>query len=288
MNTACRSEQNRRVGKVYLVGAGPGDPELLTLKAVRVLACAEVVLYDRLVALAVLDFVPASAQRLYVGKRCGDRQVSQAQTEALLLHNARAGYRVVRLKGGDPFLLGRGGEEMQTLQHAGIEVEVVPGITAALGCAAYAGLPLTHRDYASSCLFLTGCDRTGALPADVATLTRRDQTRVIYMGLARLQTLSESLRTHGLPSDWPVAVIEKGTTPGQRVLPGNLATIAGIVADAKVQCPALVIVGRVVEMLTTPARAGHRANRGVANPCPVVGCITTHQQPSPFRQAGGS
>ena len=233
-------------GKVFLVGAGPGDPELLTLKAARLLASADVVLYDRLISAAILALIPARVHKHYVGKSSGDHHVAQAETEQLLLQYARQGLQVVRLKGGDPFLFGRGGEEMQTLWRAGIDVEVVPGITAALGCGAYAGIPLTHRDHASSVLFLTGCNQHGELPASTEVLTRRDQTLVIYMGLARLPLLCARLRAQGLPEDWPVALIAEGTTPQQHVLTGTLSDIAEQQAQARLPSPTLVIVGQVV------------------------------------------
>ena len=258
-------------GKVYLVGAGPGDPELLTLKAARILAAADVVLYDRLISAEILALVPARARQHYVGKCSGDHYVSQNETERLLVQYAQQGLQVVRLKGGDPFLFGRGGEEMQTLWQAGIEVEVVPGITAALGCGAYAGIPLTHRDYASSVLFLTGCNQHGELPASNDVLARRDQTLVIYMGLARLPLLCARLRQQGLPDDWPVALIAQGTTAQQQVLIGNLTDIAEKQQHALLPSPSLVLVGRVVtvrsqhDRLMTPAqidRAGLTGNRG--------------------------
>ncbi len=245
---AARARQNKN-GKVFLVGAGPGDPDLLTLKAARLLANADIVLYDRLVSAEILALIPARARQHYVGKCSGDHHVSQQETERLLVQYARQGLQVVRLKGGDPFLFGRGGEEMQTLWRAGIEVEVVPGITAALGCAAYAGIPLTHRDYASSVLFLTGCNQHGELPASSEALARRDQTLVIYMGLARLPQLCAALQAQGLPANWPVALIAQGTTPNQQVLTGTLATINERLTETPLISPTLVMVGRVVEVV---------------------------------------
>ena len=233
-------------GKVFLVGAGPGDPELLTLKAARLLASADIVLYDRLISAEILALIPARVRKHYVGKCSGDHHVAQAETERLLIRYAQQGLQVVRLKGGDPFLFGRGGEEMQSLWRAGIDVEVVPGITAALGCGAYAGIPLTHREYASSVLFLTGCNQHGDLPASSEVLTRLDQTLVIYMGLARLPLLCARLREQGLPEDWPVALIAQGTTPQQRVLTGTLTDIAERQMQAQLPSPTLVMVGRVV------------------------------------------
>lgn len=245
----------RKTGKVFLIGAGPGDPELLTLKAARILASADVVLYDRLISAEILALIPARVRKYYVGKCSGDHHVAQAETERLLVRYALQGLQVVRLKGGDPFLFGRGGEEMQTLWRAGIDVEVVPGITAALGCAAYAGIPLTHRDYASSVLFLTGCNQHGELPASSSALARRDQTLVIYMGLARLPQLCVALQAQGLPADWPVALIAQGTTVNQQVLTGTLETVNEKLAAMPLISPTLVIVGRVVDVLLhQPAR----------------------------------
>ncbi|MFN4290888.1 MAG: uroporphyrinogen-III C-methyltransferase [Permianibacter sp.] len=251
----------RKKGKVFLVGAGPGDPELLTLKAARILARADVVLYDRLIPTEILALLPVHAQKHYVGKCSGDHHVSQTETERLLIQYAQQGLQVVRLKGGDPFLFGRGGEEMQALWQAGIEVEVVPGITAALGCGAYAGIPLTHRDYASSVLFLTGCNQYGELPASHDVLARRDQTLVIYMGLARLPELCVRLRRCGLPDDWPVALVAQGTTAQQRVLIGNLADIAEQQQQALLPSPTLVIIGRVVTVRSQCDPIEHAANR---------------------------
>lgn len=247
--------RRQTTGKVFLVGAGPGDPELLTLKAARILAAADVVLYDRLISAAILALVPAHAHKHYVGKCSGDHHVAQAETERLLVRYAQQGLRVVRLKGGDPFLFGRGGEEMQTLWQAGIDVEVVPGITAALGCAAYAGIPLTHRDHASSVLFLTGCNQHGELPASNEVLARRDQTLVIYMGLARLSLLCARLRQQGLPDDWPVALVAQGTTAQQQLLIGTLSTIADQQTLAQLPSPTMMIVGQVV---TVRARRDQR------------------------------
>lgn len=252
--------QTRKKGKVFLVGAGPGDPDLLTLKAARILASADVVLYDRLISTEILALVPARAHKHYVGKCSGDHHVSQTETERLLVRYAQQGLQVVRLKGGDPFLFGRGGEEMQTLWQAGIGVEVVPGITAALGCGAYAGIPLTHRDYASSVLFLTGCNQYGELPASNDVLARRDQTLVIYMGLVRLPLLCARLRQQGLPDDWPVALIAQGTTAQQQVLIGNLADIAGKQQQALLPSPTLVIIGRVVTVRSQCEPIEHAAN----------------------------
>ena len=234
------------VGKVYLVGAGPGDPELLTRKAERVLREADVILHDRLVSPEILALAGSRPERLYAGKKCGNHHVPQGRTEEMLIHQARQGRTVVRLKGGDPFIFGRGGEEQDALRAAGIPCEIVPGVTAALGCAAATGIPLTHRDYARSVMFLTGHDREGRSPDDWGALTRRDRTLVVYMGLGPLADFCSGLRRNGLPADWPVAVIAEGTTRGQQVVRGTLADIAGRADAAALASPALTLIGRVV------------------------------------------
>ncbi|RFA30773.1 uroporphyrinogen-III C-methyltransferase [Alkalilimnicola ehrlichii] len=238
-------------GRVYLIGAGPGDPELLTLGALSRLREADIVLYDRLVSQAILDLIHPDAQQVYVGKRCGRHSVPQTDIETLMIDYARQGKRVARLKGGDPFMFGRGGEEVETLAEAGIEVEVVPGITAATGCAAYAGIPLTHRDYAQSCLFVTAHRQEGAGIVDWQALTRARQTVVVYMGLGSLRQLCDGLIRHGLTPDWPVAVIEKGTTKDQRIVVGTLNDIACRVVDAELSSPALTVIGEVVRLYGT-------------------------------------
>ncbi|THF63161.1 uroporphyrinogen-III C-methyltransferase [Pseudothauera nasutitermitis] len=235
-----------RPGHVYLVGAGPGDAELLTLRGARLLGGADAVLYDNLVSPVVLDLAPAAAERLYVGKKAADHSLPQEEINALLIRLARAGCKVVRLKGGDPFIFGRGGEEMEALVEAGIPVEVVPGVTAAAGIAAYAGIPLTHRDHAQSVLFATGFLKDGTLALDWPTLARPNQTLVIYMGLSRLAEICTRLTEHGLPADTPAGVIERGTTARQRVAVATLGTLAERVAEAGIRPPALTVVGGVV------------------------------------------
>ena len=251
-----------RSGCVYLVGAGPGDPELLTLKAARVIGEAEVLVYDHLVSPAILDMVNPAAERIYAGKERGNHALPQEQLNALLVRLAKAGKRVVRLKGGDPYTFGRGGEEVETLRENGVCFEVVPGITAATGVAAYAGIPLTHRDYAQACVFVTGHLKDGTMNLDWQGLARPRQTVIIYMGLHGLAHLCAKLMEHGLPPDWPAAIVQKGTTPDQRTVTGTLATLPGLAAGSGLRPPTLIIVGRVVTLhdkLAWFAEAGAKA-----------------------------
>ncbi|MDP3086524.1 MAG: uroporphyrinogen-III C-methyltransferase [Rubrivivax sp.] len=248
-------------GTVHLVGAGPGDPDLLTLRAARLLVQADVVVYDHLVGAGVLDLIGAEVQRVYVGKERSHHSMAQADINALLIRLARQGHEVVRLKGGDPFIFGRGGEELQALVAAGVRFEVVPGITAACGVASYAGIPLTHRDWAQSCTFVTGHLKDGSCELDWLALTRPRQTVVIYMGLSALATICERLIAHGLAADWPAAVVSQGTLAEQRVVCATLATLAGAVAQAGLQSPCLTIVGEVVRLREELAWRGERDAR---------------------------
>lgn len=231
-------------GEVYIVGAGPGDPELLTLRALRLMQQCDVVLYDRLVADEILALVRRDADRIDVGKRVGGRGWSQQQIHQAMIRLARDGKRVLRLKGGDPLVFGRGGEEMEALAGAGVAYQVVPGITAASGCAAYAGIPLTHRDHAHSCVFVSGHD-VEALEYDWQLLASPRQTIVFYMALGQIGTICHELRRHGLPDTTPAALIAQGTTRDQEILRGMIATLAEIAARRRLRPPAVLIVGAV-------------------------------------------
>ncbi|XP_043693710.1 S-adenosyl-L-methionine-dependent uroporphyrinogen III methyltransferase, chloroplastic-like [Telopea speciosissima] len=244
------NERNRGPGNVFLVGTGPGDPELLTLKALRVIESADLLLYDRLVSNDVLNLVRPDARLLYVGKTAGYHSRTQEEIHELLLSFAEAGATVVRLKGGDPLVFGRGGEEMDFLQQQGIQVKVIPGITAASGIAAELGIPLTHRGVANSVRFLTGHSRKGGTdPLYVAeNAADPDSTLVIYMGLSTLPSLAQKLMHHGLPSDTPAAAIERGTTPQQHVVFAELKDLIDEVTSANLVSPTLIIIGKVVAL----------------------------------------
>ncbi|MBF7684355.1 uroporphyrinogen-III C-methyltransferase [Acinetobacter sp. B10A] len=235
-------------GEVYLVGAGPGDPELLTLKALRLMQQSDVVIYDRLVSAAVLELCRRDADKIYVGKSRSNHSVPQEGINQLLIQYAKEGKRVCRLKGGDPFIFGRGGEEIQELFTENISFQVVPGITAASGCAAYAGIPLTHRDYAQSVRFLTGHLKEGSPDLPWQELVYENQTLVIYMGLVGLSTICKQLIAHGQRENMPVALISKGTTPEQKVVIGTLSCIVSKVHEHDIQAPTLTIIGDVVQL----------------------------------------
>lgn len=235
-------------GSVALVGAGPGDPDLLTFRALRLMQQADVVLYDRLVSDGVLELTRRDAEKVYVGKRRSNHHLTQDRINAELIRLARAGKRVVRLKGGDPFIFGRGGEEIGELMEAGIDFQVVPGITAAAGCAAYAGIPLTHRDHAQSVQFITAHLREGGVDLDWSGLVRPGNTLAVYMGLSGVRELCARLIEHGRGADTPAALIQQGTLPDQRVFVGSLASLPDLIDAHDVQAPTLIIVGEVVSL----------------------------------------
>jgi uroporphyrin-III C-methyltransferase len=237
-------------GKVYLVGAGPGDPELLTLKGLRCLRMADVVVYDRLVNLSLLDEAPSKAERVFAGKKTGCHAVKQEEIHAFLIHCARQGRLVVRLKGGDPFVFGRGGEEALALAQAGIPFEVVPGVSSAIAVPAYAGIPVTHRDHASSVTIVTGHGRFphGSAGVNWETLAKVGGTLVILMGVDTLPYVTQQLLDGGLPADTPAAVIQQGTIAQQRVVTDILVNIAGCARRANIMTPAIIVIGAVVAL----------------------------------------
>lgn len=244
---------SKHEGMVSLVGAGPGDPELLTLKAYKRLQSAEVVLYDRLVSSEILAMLPVQAARFYVGKARSSHSVPQSDINQALVAWAQQGKQVVRLKGGDPFIFGRGGEELEALVAAQIKVEVIPGITAASGCTAYAGIPLTHRDHAQSVRFVTGHLQQGENTLDWPTLAQPGQTLVFYMGLSNLVTICQALIQHGLEPSTPLALIEQGTTQQQKTHIGSLQQLPQAFHAEEIKPPTLLVIGGVVQLHETLA-----------------------------------
>ncbi len=264
--------QRSPMGEVFLVGAGPGDPDLLTFRALRLMQRADVVLYDRLVAPALVELARKDAERMPVGKAKNRHTVPQDEINRRLADLAASGKRVLRLKGGDPFIFGRGGEELEGLMERGIPFQVVPGITAAQGCAAYAGIPLTHRDYAQSCRFLTGHRQDGELDINVWGPFHRNETLVFYMGLSNLPEICRQLLEAGLPADHPAAVVEQGTTPAQRVVTATLATLTDRVAAAALKGPALTIISKNVQLC--PSLSWYRGADDADPAFPDHGCLS--------------
>jgi uroporphyrin-III C-methyltransferase/precorrin-2 dehydrogenase/sirohydrochlorin ferrochelatase len=248
LEEAARKGDQPPPGEVYLVGTGPGDPDLLTFRALRLMQQADVVLYDRLIGEGILNLVRRDARRIYVGKLKNNHTVPQEEISEMLIDLANKGKRVLRLKGGDPFVFGRGGEEIEALSENGIAFQVVPGVTAANGCAAYAGIPLTHRDHAQACVFVTGHEKDGKLNLNWDALIQARQTVVLYMGLTSLEAITGGFINHGADPQTPAAVVENGTRAGQRVITGTLDSLLDKTSRAQVKSPALIIVGGVVTL----------------------------------------
>jgi len=248
LKEAAKDGDKPPAGEVYLVGTGPGDPDLLTFRALRLMQQADVVLYDRLIGDGILNLVRRDAERIYVGKLPDNHSVPQEEIGKMLIRLAQDGKRVLRLKGGDPFVFGRGGEEIEALSENGVAFQVIPGVTAAVGCASYAGIPLTHRDHAQGCVFVTGHEKDGKLNLNWESLIQPRQTVVVYMGLSSMAAITGGFIEHGADPTTPAAVIENGTRAGQRVITGTLKSLPGKSEEADIKSPALIIVGSVVTL----------------------------------------
>ena len=242
------TQNTLEAGKVWLIGAGPGDPDLLTVKAARLIALADALVFDHLVGEGIMDLARAYARRIYAGKEASKHTLPQESINKLLVDLAREGLSVVRLKGGDPFIFGRGGEELETLVASGIPFEVVPGITAAAGCAAYSGFPLTHRDHAQAVTFVTGHLKDGTVNLDWPALARPKQTVVFYMGIGAVEEICRQMINHGLPSATPAAAIRNATLPTQQTLLATLGTLPQQIVESGIKPPALIVVGSVVNL----------------------------------------
>ncbi|MGV0974780.1 MAG: uroporphyrinogen-III C-methyltransferase [Azonexus sp.] len=242
------TQNTLEAGKVWLIGAGPGDPDLLTVKAARLIALADALVFDHLVGEGIMDLARADTRRIYAGKEASKHTLPQESINKLLVDLAREGLSVVRLKGGDPFIFGRGGEELETLVASGIPFEVVPGITAAAGCAAYSGFPLTHRDHAQAVTFVTGHLKDGTVNLDWPALARPKQTVVFYMGIGAVEEICRQMINHGLPSATPAAAIRNATLPTQQTLLATLGTLPQQIVELGIKPPALIVVGSVVNL----------------------------------------
>lgn len=241
-----KNNDKLEAGKVWLIGAGPGDPDLLTVKAARLIALADALVYDHLVGDGIMDLARPEARLIYAGKEASNHTLPQGSINQLLVDLAREGLSVVRLKGGDPFIFGRGGEELETLVASGIPFEVIPGVTAAAGCAAYSGFPLTHRDHAQALTFVTGHLKDGSVNLDWPALARPCHTVVFYMGIGAAAEICRQMIAHGLPSTTPAAVVRNGTLPDQQTLLATLGTLPQCIIESRIKPPALIIVGSVV------------------------------------------
>ena len=250
-NQLIKSLRNKNSGEVFLVGAGPGDPELLTLRSLHLIQKADVCIYDNLVSKDILELVRRDAQMIYAGKLRNNHTIEQKEINKLLVNYAKKGLRVLRLKGGDPFMFGRGGEEISELMAKKIKFQVVPGITAATGVSAYAGIPLTHRDYSQSCIFITGHEKNGELNINWNNLINENQTIVIYMGLNSLPSIVQNLIDYGMRKNMPIAVVQEGTTENQKVVVSTISRVNAKILKADIQSPAIIIIGEVVKLRKT-------------------------------------